>query len=1444
MKKIGGAPEPQPQEKEETKEAPHPYRTPSYWALFEAIAQGDAEVVKEVLDSKTDPQELLRKKDLQGLTPLKKSVVMSKAEIARLLVLYGAEPSVRDPIGKTALHTAATQGSRDLMAPLLVSPDSSVNVQDSFGWTPLHYAVRGKHKQAVDWLLFLGADVNIKNNEDKTPVEMCPADSPMMSVLTTLETRDPEEEPIQLCSGYVNRKQLSHIGPDSGVMFVTSDLWPRQPQFLLNVRIRPESAVPPIPLRQDELCFEDVNHYRLMCQLPEGKTRVKVYFTVFEELSHSELVMKITSKRRYLGEVPVLMSTFSKQSYTNYLACADLDLKNEGQYVLVKRPVVSILYKDVSGVLSTPDHPMFMINVPEGVLPLCPEDWEQTRRDRARQEADDLMTPLLQQYADRMNNLVEEEDADNTKPEEEGGGGGEEEDTTSTAGQPGTEEGKMEKKNTGENKNENKNPVKDTNDNKKQSEANVKSGKDSSAGEKKGGGKHKEEEEVEEEEEEEVEECVMVEGREADRCEDFYYISRGWGVYLKVQPTIDPSLLLEQPEPGQSEEVSVFHCCTAFYTVTHSSGQHPTQDCMLQMPKTPDFKKTGTVLVFMRKNLGPDEQEFPDPDDLAEETFLAEDGKSSKFEWWLARERDRWSLLPSGLANKQTRIVFRAHKFTTYIGVQLTVGSDKWEPELAGDSSDDSSGDDDDDDDDDDEGDDGEDGEDGGEAEDGEGGQGEDGGEAEDGEGGGEEGDEDDGEKKKKKKKKHHKKHRKTLVEEEEEGGDGEKGENDEREKKVKIAAEGESDKGEKTAVKGGGAQPAAEPDAPAPSPQGSTAELKTNKSANKNIDDDDSDSTSYNDDDDNNNSSSNNNKHQIDNNNSANTKQSLTPATGSGRHAPKVEEPPPGEEEEEEEEGEDDPLTFLAPEQRTLYLGMEPIGSSFASLVPRPPAVEEETEPVEAESDEELPTARARSFSIATMMGGRMILEDCNYGPALTSLHLEEVDMEQLTTEVAIMWRYRNHLLVVICAFVKARPDGDNSFDLVLEMVQQSDLAVRAEVWLGLGYKMVTKTDEFPSKSGRLFCLNMVGTVFIDGPNGCLPGAIKTEWMYYYSCRTNVIEMVVRIPPKEEPKAGLGKKAQGKKKDEKAAEVLPDLTVEIEAFPCKRAGSRVNGKDVVKWKIYLNTPDVWYDSHVALRERDDVLLDKLVKALHKSEEATAVWWKIWILLGYTEAEMEVEKVKQDWPAATSKIVKRWFVDNMDSNDRGILRLLHVLAVLELTEVLDKCISLLKIYKVELQSEQKKPRYLKMLFHWVQETKMTERSLMRLIEPDILQPISDIYLLLLANLLPGDATFDLGASMEVEENVLYTVENEENIMDPSYKPFRVLVKSRQKNDEPIHYIMLLVEMVKQLELPEARAFVVKETRKWMETIMDKEPDMCVKLENVLPSTEVEEETQG
>jgi ankyrin repeat protein len=47
-----------------------------------------------------------------------------------------------------------------------------VNEKDNQGNTPLHYAVKNGHKELVDLLLDHSADIDVKNHQQKTPLDL------------------------------------------------------------------------------------------------------------------------------------------------------------------------------------------------------------------------------------------------------------------------------------------------------------------------------------------------------------------------------------------------------------------------------------------------------------------------------------------------------------------------------------------------------------------------------------------------------------------------------------------------------------------------------------------------------------------------------------------------------------------------------------------------------------------------------------------------------------------------------------------------------------------------------------------------------------------------------------------------------------------------------------------------------------------------------------------------------------------------------------------------------------------------------------------------------------------------------------------------------------------------------------------------------------------------
>ncbi|XP_064642545.1 ankyrin-1-like [Lineus longissimus] len=106
--------------------------------------------------------DIKRERDTRGYSLLHRAADASDFSLAKLLV--GHDRSCIDDIttieGKTALHFACDRGSERLVKFLLDS-GASVNVLTDRDVTPLHLAIRGKHRDIVKKLLMKGAETDV-----------------------------------------------------------------------------------------------------------------------------------------------------------------------------------------------------------------------------------------------------------------------------------------------------------------------------------------------------------------------------------------------------------------------------------------------------------------------------------------------------------------------------------------------------------------------------------------------------------------------------------------------------------------------------------------------------------------------------------------------------------------------------------------------------------------------------------------------------------------------------------------------------------------------------------------------------------------------------------------------------------------------------------------------------------------------------------------------------------------------------------------------------------------------------------------------------------------------------------------------------------------------------------------------------------------------------------
>lgn len=110
--------------------------------------------------------------NIDGYTALHVAAKFGRVEILRLLLDSGALINVKTYKTRyNVFHIACLYNHIKIVQEILECGGSNIDVQDSLGNTPLHYAAMQANEKMVEFLLKKGADINIKNLDNKTPFQ-------------------------------------------------------------------------------------------------------------------------------------------------------------------------------------------------------------------------------------------------------------------------------------------------------------------------------------------------------------------------------------------------------------------------------------------------------------------------------------------------------------------------------------------------------------------------------------------------------------------------------------------------------------------------------------------------------------------------------------------------------------------------------------------------------------------------------------------------------------------------------------------------------------------------------------------------------------------------------------------------------------------------------------------------------------------------------------------------------------------------------------------------------------------------------------------------------------------------------------------------------------------------------------------------------------------------
>lgn len=136
--------------------------------LHDAVVKKDEPLINKLLQRSSQQ---VNKRDKKGLTPLHYAVVQGQIKIVKLLLMYGADPALKEVKGLNALHLAAANGDIASLT-LFLDLVTDKSMRDEEGLTPLHWAAAEEQIPVITLLLTKGADLFKKTAHGLTALDL------------------------------------------------------------------------------------------------------------------------------------------------------------------------------------------------------------------------------------------------------------------------------------------------------------------------------------------------------------------------------------------------------------------------------------------------------------------------------------------------------------------------------------------------------------------------------------------------------------------------------------------------------------------------------------------------------------------------------------------------------------------------------------------------------------------------------------------------------------------------------------------------------------------------------------------------------------------------------------------------------------------------------------------------------------------------------------------------------------------------------------------------------------------------------------------------------------------------------------------------------------------------------------------------------------------------
>ncbi|CAG9319039.1 unnamed protein product [Blepharisma stoltei] len=187
--------------------------------LWDAVENNQHELCKTILDKKRFGNQIKSDYFIEKyhMSPLHRASHLGHLKVCEVLLDYGNFEDLHsiDAWKMTPLHLSCKYGFL-LISQLFVRSGANINAIDGIGNSPMHYALKSKNQELIEWMLLRSPDLYIKNLEGEDAYSMMTEIEQEKDILTEQKTHKLkiqtfEEDQIDLMMSQANVQNFSKI---------------------------------------------------------------------------------------------------------------------------------------------------------------------------------------------------------------------------------------------------------------------------------------------------------------------------------------------------------------------------------------------------------------------------------------------------------------------------------------------------------------------------------------------------------------------------------------------------------------------------------------------------------------------------------------------------------------------------------------------------------------------------------------------------------------------------------------------------------------------------------------------------------------------------------------------------------------------------------------------------------------------------------------------------------------------------------------------------------------------------------------------------------------------------------------------------------------------------------------------------------------------------------